>query len=193
MTRIHVTSLLALAAFWLLAPTVSAQISFDPRIDERKDNCGSVGASRTRARSRANCEQEQTTTAVEQEIKLAIDLPDLEISQCEATSTTQYQQRNTIARVDTTVAVGSCAAASGEHTVTARIRDSSGEVKSIEFEEKWQRSDGQDVKLTADYPIGENVDLLSVRVRGLSCTCADPPPDAVAGAPSPTPAAAPPN
>jgi hypothetical protein len=28
------------------------------------------------------------------------------------------------------------------------------------------------VSFTADYPIGENVELVSARVRGLSCTCA---------------------
>ena len=39
----------------------------------------------------------------------------------------------------------------------------------------WQRTDDADVTFTADYPIGENVELLSVRLRGLTCTCADPP------------------
>jgi hypothetical protein len=41
--------------------------------------------------------------------------------------------------------------------------------------ETWQRDDDKDVSFSADYPIGENVDLVSARVRGLSCTCADPP------------------
>ena len=29
----------------------------------------------------------------------------------------------------------------------------------------------QDVAFTADYPIGENVELVSVSLRGLTCTC----------------------
>jgi len=50
----------------------------------------------------------------------------------------------------------------------------------------WQRSDDQDVSFTSDYPIGDDVDLVSVRLRGLSCTCGDPAQtDAPALAPAP--------
>jgi hypothetical protein len=52
------------------------------------------------------------------------------------------------------------------------VRDESGEVKSLEFNETWQRSDAKSVVLEADYPIGENVELVNARVRGLTCTCA---------------------
>ena len=65
-----------------------------------------------------------------------------------------------------------------------RIRDEKGEINSLEFSDKWQRSDGPDVKFAADYPIGQNVDLVSVRVRDLKCTCGDPPAN-----PAPDPAA----
>jgi hypothetical protein len=64
--------------------------------------------------------------------------------------------------------------ASGTFTVALRVRNESGEDKPLEFSETWQRSDAQDVKFTADYPIGENMELRSVRIRSLSCTCADP-------------------
>jgi hypothetical protein len=30
------------------------------------------------------------------------------------------------------------------------------------------------VQFTADYPIGENMELLEVRLQGLKCTCGDP-------------------
>ena len=69
--------------------------------------------------------------------------------------------------------IADCAAASGAFTVAVRTRDDSGQEKPLEFSETWQRTDGEDVTFTADYPIGENVELLSVRLRGLTCSCAD--------------------
>jgi hypothetical protein len=33
----------------------------------------------------------------------------------------------------------------------------------------------RDVSFSADYPIGDDVELVSVRLRNLTCTCADPP------------------
>jgi hypothetical protein len=176
---VHAAPLLTLAALALMAPAVAAQITFNPQIDQRRDNCDAVGASRTRARTR--CEPERgapapaATATTEQELTVRLEIPELPSAQCEATAATQYQQRNTIARVDTTLAVAGCAAASGKLTVVARIRDEAGEVKSLEFAETWQRGAGDEVKLTADYPIGENVDLVNVRVRGLTCTCAETP------------------
>ena len=177
MIRMHFTQALALSTFVFLSSAVAAQITFDPRLDRggarESDDCQrAVGASRTRSR----CEREPepaARTTVQQEIKVSIEVPVEPSNQCEATSTTEYQQRNTVARVNTALAVAGCAAAAGGLTVTARIRDAGGEVKSLEFNETWQRSGDQEVAMTADYPIGENVDLLSVRVRQLTCTCAE--------------------
>jgi hypothetical protein len=191
MTRVHAIELLALTTLSLFASAAFAQITFNPNIDQRagRDDCQkSVGASRTRARARCEPRPAAPTAATpaatpQQELRVTLDVPELPTAQCEATSTTEYQQRNTIARVNTTVSVTNCSAASGEYTVAARIRDESGATSSLEFNETWQRSDAQDVKLAGDYPIGENVDLVNVRVRGLTCTCADAPADAVADAP----------
>ena len=88
---------------------------------------------------------------------------------------------NTIARVNSTLKIADCTVASGAFSVALRIRDESGAEKPVEFNETWQRSDAQDVKFAADYPIGENVELLSVRMRRLSCTCADDPAPAEEG------------
>lgn len=175
--KAHAAPLLTLAALVLFAPAVSAQITFDPRIDTRRDNCGAVGASRTGARSRCEPERAAPTPApaaatTEQDLTVRLEIPPVPSAQCEATATTQYQQRNTVARVDTTLSIAGCPAASGELTVVARIRDEAGEIKSLEFAETWQRAEAGEVELTADYPIGENVDLVNVRVRGLTCTCA---------------------
>jgi hypothetical protein len=146
MSQIHVSALVALSALALLTSMDAAQAQREP-----------------------------TTVRVEQEIKIPIELPALASAQCEAAAESEYQQRNTLARLISTIAVADCTAASGTFTATVRVRDESGEIKPLEFSETWQRSDDQPVKFTKDYPIGENVELVSVRVRGLRCTCADAP------------------
>ncbi len=42
---------------------------------------------------------------VEQEIKIPIELPAIPSAQCEATAESEYQQRNTLARLISTIAV----------------------------------------------------------------------------------------
>jgi hypothetical protein len=95
--------------------------------------------------------------------------------QCEASTLTEYQQRNNIARVTGTVSIANCSAGTtGKFTLVARVRDDNGEIKPLEFSETWQRNDDQDHIFNTDYPIGDNVELMNVRVRGLTCTCAVP-------------------
>jgi hypothetical protein len=78
-----------------------------------------------------------------------------------------------MAHVTGTISIGSCpAGTTGAFTVVARVRDASGEIKPLEFDETWQRDDAQDVKFNSDYPIGDNVELVGVRLRSLKCTCA---------------------
>ena len=82
-----------------------------------------------------------------------------------------------MARVTGTVSIANCSAGTvGNFTLVARVRDESGEIKPVEFSEAWQRADAQDHAFIGDYPIGDNVELMDVRVRGLTCTCADVPP-----------------
>ena len=93
--------------------------------------------------------------------------------QCEATTLTEYQQRNNVARVTGTVSIASCpAGTAGSFTLVARVRDDNGETRPIEFNETWQRNDAEDHAFNTEYPIGDNVELMSVRVRNLKCTCA---------------------
>jgi hypothetical protein len=95
--------------------------------------------------------------------------------QCEATTLTEYFQRGNAARVSGRVSISACpAGTTGSYNVVARVRDGSGEIKPLEFSETWQRDDAEDVVFEADYPIGDEVELVSVRVRGLKCTCAQP-------------------
>ena len=126
---------------------------------------------------RPNCEPEAPATVaeVERELEAAAELgAQLRELKCEATTLTEYVQRNTTARVNGRISLANCpTGTTGSYLVVARVRDESGEIKPIEFSETWQRDDAQDVSFNADYPIGDNVDLVSVRVRDLRCTCAD--------------------
>jgi hypothetical protein len=98
-------------------------------------------------------------------------------SVCEASTLTEYQQRNGVARVTGTVSISNCeAGTTGGFTVVARVRNDAGDVTPIEFKETWQRADEQDHTFESEYPIGDNVFLQSVRVRDLTCTCAAPAP-----------------
>jgi hypothetical protein len=95
--------------------------------------------------------------------------------QCEATTLTEFEQRNNVARVSGTVSISSCpAGTTGSFTLVAQVRDDAGAITPIEFNETWQRADAQDHIFESQYPIGEDVFLQSVRVRNLECTCADP-------------------
>jgi hypothetical protein len=95
--------------------------------------------------------------------------------QCEASTYTEYFQRGDLALVSGSVSISACpAGTSGSFTLVARIRDEAGATTSVEFTETWQRADTQDHIFNSDYPLGENVILESLRVRNLTCTCADP-------------------
>ena len=176
MSRIHLAALLALSA---LARPALAQVIFAPgmgagadrgmqgRVTER-DDIYTCQAAPGGSRVRENCEAETTTLKLEQQMRIAFKLnaPPAPL-QCGASTTTRYQQRNTVARVSGTLEIHDCAAASGTFTVDVRVKDDSGVEKPLEFSQPWQRSDDQDVAFTADFPIGENVDLVSVSLRGL--------------------------
>lgn len=94
---------------------------------------------------------------------------------CEATTLTEYFQRGNTARVSGRVSISACpAGTTGSYNIVARVRNAAGEITSLEFSESWQRADAEDVVFEADYPIGDEMELVSVRVRGLKCTCEPP-------------------
>lgn len=185
MSRIHVTLVLVVSALTVPGSSVFAQapsgVPTTGRQGRVKDDVPTCQAAAGGSRLRSNCEAEATATTVrtEQEIKLSLEPPpQLNAPQCEATATTNYYQSNTVARVDGTINFRNCSKGSdGTYNLVVRIKDEKGEINSLEFSNKWQHSEGQDVKFAADYPIGQNVDLVSVRVRDLHCTCGDSPAD----------------
>jgi hypothetical protein len=182
MSRIHVTALLALSAFAVPTSTVFAQFARSQGTSDQSNQGGvhekdlpMCQAGPGGSRVRPNCEDTEPTTlrTVDKTNTFLIEIPALPTRECGATTTTESRQLNTVARVNTTLKIEDCTAASGAFTIALVIKDESGADKPLEFEETWQRSDDQDVEFTTDYPIGENVDLLDVRMRALSCTCAD--------------------
>jgi hypothetical protein len=108
-------------------------------------------------------------------IRIPIPVFSLKDPQCEASTYTEYQQLGSVARVTGTVSISACpAGTTGQFALVARVRDDAGTVTPLEFREMWQSDDAQDYVFYADYPIGDNVFLESVRVRNLTCTCGAP-------------------
>lgn len=105
-------------------------------------------------------------------VRIPIPVFSLKGPQCEASTYTEYEQRGNIARVTGTVSISACpAGTTGKFALVARVKDDAGVSKPIEFMEMWESPDAQDYVFFADYPIGDNVFLESVRVRNLTCTC----------------------
>ena len=175
MTRTYLPALLALLT--LAAPTSAplAQISSKGGLEGGEiETCAArAGGSRMRSNNCQNTDSRSTTTRTEHEVTFNIELPAPDGPQCEASVLTEYSQRDTLAHIIGTISIASCpAGTTGAFTLVARVKDEAGEIKPLEFKETWQRDDAQDHAFDSDYPIGENVELVSVRVRNLTCTCA---------------------
>jgi hypothetical protein len=181
MSRIHITAHLSLLALALAASPAFAQIfvrggggidrGIQGRATERSDiyTCQAApGGSRVRE----NCEVVAEIERLEQELKLAKLFEPPPLLQCGGSTTTEYRQLGAIAQINGTLEIPSCAAASGTLTVAVVVKDSSGAEKVLEFTEAWQRGDAQNVRFSADYPIGEQVELVDVHLSDLTCECA---------------------
>ena len=184
MSRIHVAALLALSTLVPFAIahgqggnsdaiSTSTQGSSTERVVPQCE--AAPGGSRMRRRDRGACEEPaEAQVQTERQINISLEVPQVDELQCEATTSTEYSQRNTVVRVTGRVDITNCPAGSaGTFNVVARVKDESGEINPLEFPETWQRDDATDVAFTSDYPIGDNVDLVNVRVRNLRCTCAE--------------------
>jgi hypothetical protein len=134
--------------------------------------CNSLSSA---SRTRAACgEAEQTVLRAEREVTILQEAVVLESLQCATIISVEYFQRDTIARVHGEIDNETCAASSGNYEIEARVKHENGETETLVFTESWQREDDQTIEFTADYPIGDNVELTRLRSRGLHCTCAEP-------------------
>ena len=93
-------------------------------------------------------------------------------SACEATAVLEYSQHGAEVEVEATIENSDCAASSGEFTIETTVRgDGQMDSDKFSFPETWSRDDENPVVITKRYPIGDNVDLMRVKVRKLRCEC----------------------
>jgi hypothetical protein len=121
-----------------------------------------------------SCER-QVELRAETSITVAATLKTPQNAYCAATYALEYTQKDTKVGVAGVIENEDCAASSGEYKLLVRVRDEGSEVKTLEFLGSWQREDEEPVEFGADYPIGNNMDLVNVRIVQVRCTCADAP------------------
>jgi hypothetical protein len=93
---------------------------------------------------------------------------------CEASALLEYFQRGAEAEVETTIENSGCTASSGEFTIETTVRaDGQTDSDKLSFPETWSRDNNESVVITKRYPIGDDVDLLRVKVRKLRCECSE--------------------
>lgn len=92
---------------------------------------------------------------------------------CHVSVNIGYLQKNESAIVDVTLDNPDCAASSGSYAVAVKYRDQNNDSQTVEFEETWQRDDDEPLETRKDYYMGDNVDLISVRVRKPKCVCSE--------------------
>ena len=110
---------------------------------------------------------------VEQEIPTKMQLPEIQFNTCQASVTLQYHQRNTVARVESTVENESCETSTGGYDLLVNIVDENGATRNLSFSETWDQTEDSLLKISRDYPIGENVTLKRVMTQGIRCECKD--------------------
>ena len=92
---------------------------------------------------------------------------------CHVSVGIEYLQKNASVIVDVTLDNPDCAASSGSYAVAVKFRDENRDSQTLEFEEKWQRDNDKPLETQQDYYMGNNVDLVSVRVRKPKCVCTE--------------------
>jgi hypothetical protein len=108
---------------------------------------------------------------VEQKIVTKMQIPGIQFNSCEAFITLQYHQRNTFARVESSVENKSCTTSMGEYELLVNLVDENGVSRNLSFSETWEQKGDAQVKLSRDYPIGEDVTLKRVVAQRIRCEC----------------------
>jgi hypothetical protein len=172
--------LISFGLLWLVAgaqPSDDQTRAGQPRVSHKEERHCPLGS------TRAPAEPAEQLVSCEETIHLRVETP-LTVTTtvkapkdayCAATHTVEYTQKDTKVGVAGVIENKDCAASSGEYKLLVRVRDETGEVKTLEFLGSWQRDDDEPVKFGNDYPIGKNVDLVNVRAVQVRCRCADAP------------------
>jgi len=185
--RVRVIGRLSMRSAVLLIPFALSCFVAGAQPPDDRVHAGQSQLTRTKERNcpllatRAPAEPAEQLGSCEQTLTLHSETPvsvtsTLDVPQkayCAATYAIEYTQKNTKVGVEGVIENKGCAASSGEYKLLVRVRDETGEVKTLDFLGSWQRDDDQPVKFGGDYPIGNDVDLVNVRVTQVRCTCAD--------------------
>jgi hypothetical protein len=118
-------------------------------------------------------EADTPKTLVEQKIVTKMQIPGIQFNSCEAFITLQYYQRNTFARVESSVENKSCTTSMGEYELLVNLVDENGVSRNLSFSETWEQKGDSQVKLSRDYPIGEDVTLKRVVAQRIRCECTE--------------------
>ena len=110
---------------------------------------------------------------LEQEVTVTMPIPGIQFTSCEAYISLQSHQRNTLARVVSTIEQKTCKTSTGEYELHVTLKDENGTHQTLKFNEIWEQNDASEVEFSNDYPIGENVTLKRVMAQGLRCECSD--------------------
>jgi len=124
------------------------------------------------AHAQANVQTMHIENHAEKTFTMTLEAPEHK-KYCHARVSFEYSQQNTLAETSGTVDTRDCAAASGQFMLSARIRTDAGEIRILQQEKEWSRSDDQPVNFAGEFEIGENVDLVRVNVRGTKCICTE--------------------
>ena len=153
---ISIILLVFLTSFWVSA---QAQVHSDATGDKRS------------AHIKRNPDADTARFIVEQEIPTKMQMPEIQFNTCQASVTLQYHQRNTVARVETTVENESCIPATGGYELLVNILDDNGGSRNLSFSETWEQNDDTPLTFSRDYAIGENATLKRALAQNIRCEC----------------------
>lgn len=158
-TCLRIILLLLLMGFWILAQAQTIKGSSSERPSAHIKN-------------RDNDSPEVAVT-VEHEIPITISTPSIQLNTCQANISTRSHQRDTLARVVTTIEQESCTTSTGEYDLLVHIEDENGDYRDLLFSKTWEQKDDSPMEFSQDYPIGENVTLRRVMTQGVRCECTE--------------------
>ncbi len=95
------------------------------------------------------------------------------VDACKADLKLEYFQKGVNAHVKSTLSNEQCGASSGNYTVRVQYRDAEGGTKLLEFDETWKRDDDSEVISEKDYFVGDDIDIMRIKSRNLSCQCSE--------------------
>ena len=146
-----------LSGFWILA---QAQVN--------KDRSNEPTSAHMKSR-----DKESPAVILEHEIPVTIQLPPIQLTSCQAYISIQSHQRDTLARVVSTIEQKTCTTSKGEYELSVGVKDENGVYRDLLFSEVWEQKDDSPMEFSQDYPIGENVTLWRLMAKSVRCECTD--------------------